>query len=92
MTWDRSKELGRTPGGDVTLASATQPHSPLAFFRREVVKNPALFEQLQHTPDTESFLTLIVELGSAHGAVFSKEEVKTALQAERQRWLEKNIL
>ena len=66
-------------------------HRGLERFRELVLEDERLLERLRQTGNLESFVALSVELGQAHGCVFSPEEMRELVQTERREWLQRWI-
>ena len=58
-------------------------------FRRLVLEDEPLQQQLQRPPDRDTFLTLTVRLGQEHGYAFTVEDVEAALADGRRTWIER---
>lgn len=68
------------------------PNENLEQFRRIVIGDVALQQQLVHVSDRDAFLRCVVELGVAHGYRFTVADVEQALQASRRAWFEHTIV
>jgi hypothetical protein len=55
-------------------------------FRQLVLRDITLQEQLRETPDRESFLTLVVQLGEERGYHFVAEDVEAAIRDGQHAW------
>ncbi|MDB6079402.1 MAG: Aspartyl/asparaginyl beta-hydroxylase [Akkermansiaceae bacterium] len=60
-------------------------------FRRLVLSEPAIQEELVAITDRRTFLNHTVELGRKHGFDFLEDDVDAALQAARRNWMERWI-
>jgi Nif11 domain len=49
-------------------------------FHQMVIQNPLLVKKLKNASDRESFVKLIVQLGSEHGYSFSSKEVEVYIR------------
>jgi len=56
-------------------------------FRQLVLEDISLQERLRETPDRETFLRLVLQLGAERGCDFTAVEVQAAMQASYQAWL-----
>lgn len=56
-------------------------------FRRIVVEDEALQQQLVGVAERDEFIRRVVELGAAYGYVFTAADVQHALHASRRAWL-----
>jgi len=68
-----------------------EPAAPFDAFRKIVLAEPLLLEQLRATPDVPSFIALVREMARVHGFQFSVEDVQAALRASQQAWIERWI-
>jgi hypothetical protein len=66
-----------------------QTSSPLELqrFRQAVATDLSLQKRLRETPDWESFIRLVVDLGREAGYLFTAADVAQALRAAQQDWL-----
>ena len=55
-------------------------------FRQLVLRDITLQEQLRETPDRESFLKLVLQLGAERGYSFVAEDVEAAIHASQHAW------
>ena len=55
-------------------------------FRQLVLQDISLQERLRETPDRESFLTLVVQLGEELGHDFTVEDVEAAMRESQMAW------
>ena len=62
---------------------------PLQRFRRLVMTDAALQDQLWAVSEREAFVALAVALGESRGCGFTTEEVLQAMQAGRRTWIER---
>ena len=60
-------------------------------FRDEVLANEDLQRQLRETPDKETFLEVMMNLGRECGYNFSIADIETALGQARRTWIERWI-
>lgn len=60
-------------------------------FRRMVLSEPTIQEELGAISDLRAFLSHTVELGRKHGFDFLEDDVEAALQAARRKWMERWI-
>ena len=60
-------------------------------FRKIVLAQPALLEQLRTTPDIPAFVTLAREMAEQHGFQFTDEDIQAALRTSQQAWIERWI-
>lgn len=60
-------------------------------FRRLVLEDFALQEELRAQTDRAQFIARVVALGRQHGCVFAADDVANALQASRREWNERWI-
>ena len=60
-------------------------------FRDEVLANEDLQRQLRETPDKETFLEVMMNLGRECGYDFSIADIETALGQARRTWIERWI-
>lgn len=60
-------------------------------FHRHVQENPALLDSIRSIRGPERFKKAVVELGAAHGFIFTGEDVALALENTRRTWLERRI-
>lgn len=61
-------------------------------FRRLVLSDPALQDQLIDLADHETFVRRNLELGHEHGFQFQRADVESVLQASRRAWIERWIV
>jgi hypothetical protein len=66
-----------------------EPAAPFDAFRKIVLADPLLLEQLRATPDVPSFIALVREMARVHGFQFTDEDVQGALRASQQAWIER---
>ena len=55
-------------------------------FRQLVLQDMSLQERLRETPDRESFLTLVIQLGEERGHDFTVEDVENAMRESQMAW------
>jgi hypothetical protein len=55
-------------------------------FRTVVLKDLSLQKRLRETPDVQSFLSLVLELGEQRGYSFTEGDVRAALTLGRLAW------
>ncbi len=58
-------------------------------FRRCVLSDISLQEQLRGIEDKKEFIAATVELGAANGFVFGTAEVESAMRKNQQQWIER---
>lgn len=58
-------------------------------FRKHVLQDLALQQQLRETGDHQTFLSLVVSLGEELGYTFTSEDVEAALRSSRRARLER---
>ncbi|HEY0003429.1 MAG TPA: Nif11-like leader peptide family natural product precursor [Pyrinomonadaceae bacterium] len=56
-------------------------------FRLLVLEDVSLQKQLRETPDRDSFLRLMLQLGEERGYSFTAETVEQALRDEHRAWV-----
>jgi hypothetical protein len=61
-------------------------------FRQLVLASSALQQQLRADDDLRTFIPLVVQLGAAHGHVFTGDDVQRALSENRRCWNDHRIL
>jgi hypothetical protein len=66
-----------------------EPAAPFDAFRKIVLADPLLLEQLRATPDVPSFIALVREMAGQHGFQFAVEDVQAALRGSQQAWIER---
>jgi hypothetical protein len=72
----------------VSLVTSTPTRRDLEHFRRLVLEDISLQEQLRETTDVKSFLELVLKLGREGGCDFNQADVEEALRAGRRAWFE----
>ena len=55
-------------------------------FRQGVLQDMSLQERLRETPDRDSFLTLLLQLGEERGYDFTVEDVEAAMLESQMAW------
>lgn len=60
-------------------------------FRDQVLRDPALQEQLWQMEDPAAFVRRVVQLGQENGYSFGAAEVTAAMQASRRAWIERGL-
>jgi hypothetical protein len=60
-------------------------------FRRLVLSEPLIQDELVAITDRDTFFSHAVELGRKHGLDFLEDDVETALQGARRKWMERWI-
>lgn len=58
-----------------------------AHFRRKVLEEPALQEQLREAPDAATFIPLAIRIGAEHGYTFDSQVVERAMTDARAEWV-----
>jgi predicted ribosomally synthesized peptide with nif11-like leader len=58
-------------------------------FRHVVLQDLTLQERLRESEDRETFVKLLVHVGSEHGYNFTPEDVENALRDSRRAWIER---
>ena len=74
-----------SPGRSRPFESGFEP------FRRLVLSETALQEELAGISDRAAFIGRAVELGQQHGFQFQPAEVEAALQAARRAWVDSRM-
>ncbi len=92
----------RPPRGDRPAAAGTRSSTPsdmnpdeqrpdLEHFRKLVLADPGLLDQLRAAGTDEAFITLAIRLGRERGCVFTPAVVEAALREQRrvlfERWV-----
>jgi hypothetical protein len=88
--WLRTLVAG-SPAGATQAAEANQsPREHLRRFGELVLRDADLQYRLRTaSPDSRTFLLLLVEVGAAHGFHFSTDHARVAIQEGRAAWLRK---
>lgn len=73
------------------MRSAASAQDELEKFRRLVVGDLPLQEQLRQTTETESFISLTVQLAHERGFNFTDEDVRIMMRASRLAWMQRWI-
>jgi len=73
------------------IAPASDPVDDFAAFQRLVVNDAELFARLENASTADAFVALAIELGAVRGLAFAADDVRTALQAARRAWIERNV-
>jgi len=60
----------------------------LEFFRRMILSDETLQEQLRDLTERDQFVTRVVELGEIHNCSFSIAEVEEAMREGRRVWVQ----
>jgi len=81
--------IGRIFTFVAVMSQPLEPAAPFDAFRKIVLAEPQLLEQLRATPDLSSFIALVREVAGQHGFQFTVEEVQAALRASQQAWIER---
>jgi hypothetical protein len=70
-----------------------EPEQAGAFerFRRIVLDDPALFEQLRAVPEGAAFAESALRLGHENGCDFTADDLDAALRAARRAWIERGL-
>ena len=61
----------------------------LEHFRQLVLQDTKLQQRLRDTPDSDAFMSLLIELGQEKGYGFTTDTVQAALNSQRRLWLER---
>ena len=70
-------------------APPSESSEKFELFRRRVLAQPDLLEQLRRTQDTEAFIGATVEVAREIGIDLTPEEISAALSAARREWIER---
>jgi hypothetical protein len=71
------------------MNNTTPAQEELERFRRLVLGDLSLQEQLRQTTEMEPFITRTVLLAHERGFDFTDEEVRTAMRASRLAWMQR---
>ena len=73
------------------MSNAAPAQDELERFRRVVVCDLSLQEQLRQATEMESFITLTVRLAHERGFDFTDEDVRMAMRMSRLAWMQRWI-
>jgi Aspartyl/Asparaginyl beta-hydroxylase len=77
----------------LAVAQHSAPTSEQRFerFRAELLRRPDLQARLVGIDDAAELAGRVVQLGADHGITFTGEDVRSAIQAGRRAWIERNL-
>jgi hypothetical protein len=73
------------------MSNAPSAQDELERFRHVVLSDLRLQEQLRQTTETESFITLTVQLAHERGFNFTDEDVRMAMRMSHLAWMQRWI-